>query len=67
MSRYAVEAIEYEEDPQTGSVCAICGQDIYEDPDHAGIPIKEAIEYVAKVSATGISDGDIEENWVFLS
>lgn len=60
---YNIQALEYATDPNIASVCALKGDAVYEDPNHAGIAIDEAIKVVSKFTDGGISDAVIEEKW----
>lgn len=64
---YSIEAIEYGEHPELGSVCAVQSQSVYEDPSHSGMPIAEAVATAAEISQSGITDEEIEQKWTFLS
>lgn len=64
---YTFEAIEFAEDPSRGSVCAMSVDAVYEDPEHSGIPIDEAIEVAAGYSESPIADAAVEERWALVS
>lgn len=66
MSNYTITALEYGECPGIASVCAVKGQVVYEDPNHAGIELGEAQEYAESIAGE-ISDDVIENKWVLLS
>lgn len=67
MTSYTFTAIEHAEDPTIGSVCATLGDDIYEDPNNAGIDIEEAREVAEGYETDGISDEVIEAKWTLVS
>ena len=64
---YSIEAIEYGEHPELGSVCAVQSQSVYEDPNHSGMPMTEAVAAAAEIAQSGITDEEIEQEWTFLS
>lgn len=64
---YTITALEYGENPEIASVCAVDGQVVYEDPEHTGIPIKEARAVAEELDNSGVLGDVIEETWFLLS